>query len=323
MIRRKKVFLVEDIHLPKDYDIHETGITQSMLGQFPICRQRFLFTVNRWRKIDNDLAPLFGNINHEVFDKMYTMGRKPSNKLIARCIDRYCEEQEDVLSTYALEYLPQESTLSQVVLEEYFKYYESDFEEKYFIEVESVFDVEFEGYRLRGKKDGKFFNLKNPDILWLMEHKNKGRIETDIIEGVLNFDFQNFFYITADHIETGRFPDLTRVLYNIVRKPQHKIHKKESLKDWMERIRIEIKKDPEHFFIRYQCPYTLKSIAEFKKELQSILFEVEAFLKGALPCYKNRMACKMPWKCEFLDACSSGTMVGYKQIDTWFPELDV
>jgi len=318
MVRKTKTPKVDDIHLPEDYSIQKQGITQSMLGSFPICRQRFLFVVNRWRKIDNDLNPLFGNINHDVFDKAYTLGRKPSPKLISKWIDVYCDKAEKELSAFALQYLEQEAALAQIILEEYFNYYESDFEDKVFIEVENVFEIDFQGFKLRGKKDGKFIPANGNNYSSLMEHKNKGRIEEEIIESVLNFDFQNLTYIKADHIEYG-WDELKRVLYNIVRKP----YKKPStdLSKFLKRIKSEIKKDPEHFFIRYNVEYTEKQIRKFEIDLYNILYEAQSFLDGELPCYMNRLACKMPYKCEFLDACSSGTMTGYKQQKTWFPEL--
>ena len=90
----------------------------------------------------------------------------------------------------------------------------------------------------------------------------------------------------------------------------------------MDRVKKEIKKDPAHYFYRYNCIYTEKVIKKFETDLYNMLYEIEAFLNGELPCYMNRMACRMPYKCEFLDACASGKMTGYIQQKSLFPELE-
>jgi len=327
IIKRKAVPLVKDIGLPTDYKIREDGITQSMLSSFPICRQRFLFVVNRWISIDGQKFPVFGNFGHDIMEFAYKRGKSPGSKLLRRWVDKieneYLEKIEKDNLGMDPEMIAKQADIAEVVFSEYFKYYTDDQTKFKFEAVEGVFDVDFKGFRIRGKKDGKFaFGKKRK--LSLMEHKTKGRIETDILEGVLNFDFQNLFYITADDHEAklkGRIQELNQVLYNIIRNPGYRQNKTETWPQYLERIRNKIQDDPEHFYIRYECPYTEPVKKRFAQELYEKLCEAEAFLEGWLPLYKNEGACKMPFKCQYLDACASGNMVGYIQQPHWFPEL--
>lgn len=317
--RKTGIIKVSDIVPPTDYDIHTDGTTQSLLSHFPICRQRYLFAVNRWVKLGADRIFFFGNIFHDVLDVSYSQFVRPNSWRVAKQINKYVASVRDKLSDATLEDSKRIMDVAHIVLDEYFKYYPEDFEEKEFVETEEVFEVPFHGYILKGKKDAIFLNLKR--LLYLMENKTKGRIEEDIIEDVLNFDFQNLFYIVCDNIEYEG--DLSRVLYNIIRNPGQKKGKKESYLDYLNRIRTAIQKEPEYYFIRYECPYNLDTISRFKRELLSKLQEADLFLLGELPLYRNESACKLPFRCTYLDACASGDMVGYMQQESLFPELEV
>lgn len=318
-MRKKKIMKVCDIKLPTDYDLKKEGTSQSLLSAFPSCRQRYLFLVNRWKPIDSGNVFEFGNIHHEMLDKAYSAGRPPSKGILKRRLNKYQSIREPEFSAMSLEHFERQIALSEMILPIYFEYYQDDFLKVTFVECEEVFELNFVGYIIRGKKDARFIYNKKKKIIWLMEHKTKGRVEADILEGVLNFDFQNLFYLLADDLEYG--DDTSNVLYNIIRNPGHKQKKGESFLAYIERIKQDILERPEHFFIRYECPYDIATKNEFKIDLYNTLCEVEKFLNGDLPCYKNRNACKMPYKCQYLNACSSGNMTGYIQQDTWFPEL--
>lgn len=318
-MKKKKVKRVSDIKLPTDYDIRKTGSTQSLISAFPSCRQRYLFVVNRWKPIDGGQVFEFGNIYHEMLDKAYNAYSVPSKAILKRRLKKYQSIREPEFSAISLEHFERQIAMCEMILTEYFKYYADDFTKKVFTECERVFEVDFCGFILRGKKDARFYHQKKKSIHWLMEHKTKGRVDADILESVLNFDFQNLTYITADDLEYDQ--DMQNVLYNIIRNPGHKQKSGESFLAYVERIRQDIKERPEHYFIRYECPYDTSVKKEFCVELYDMLCEAEKFLQGELPLYKNRNACKMPYRCQYLDACVMGNMSGYCQQDTWFPEL--
>ena len=52
------------------------------------------------------------------------------------------------------------------------------------------------------------------------------------------------------------------------------------------------------------------------------LNDAEDFLRGKLKLYRNQLACEIPYRCEYLQACGSGNMNGYVQGTTLFPELE-
>lgn len=319
IIKRIKHASVESITMPTDYSLKKTGISQSMLGAFQCCPQRFLFMVNRWKRMEGDRVFEFGNIYHEMLDQAYSKGKVPSNKILSNRINKYAKHREPELSATALDEFNRQLDLAEMILQEYFKFYSDDFKDIHFLEMEEVFEVSFMGNTLRGKKDGKFNYVKKPDVKWMMEHKTKGRVDTDILESVLNFDLQNHFYMLADDIQYNH--GTKNVLYNIIRNPGLKQTKKETWKEYVQRIRKDIQSRPEFYFIRYECPYTSKNKKRFENELFEKFKCLQLFINGKIGFYRNELACKSPYRCEYLDACASGNMVGYIQGDSLFPEL--
>jgi len=313
---KHKIIKVTDVKLPKRYNIKKHGITQSLLSAFPICRQRFLFKINGWQLKDHDGVFVFGNICHYLCEKIYKKKIKPSRILINRLIKKWKKEFGKDLSDFALIGLPRNMAVAEIVMFHYFKFYYKDFKMK-FTAIEEEFCNKLGPYTLLGKKDLRYA-VKNGEEM--MEHKTKGRVEDDMLMYQLPFDFQNLFYITAQKLENDI--DMGRVLYNIIRNPGLKQQKKENMKVFLERIDKDITKRPDFYFIRYEVPYSKTKKQSFKKELVYKLMETQKFLDGKMPLYKNESACKVPYKCDHLMACSSGTMTGYHQTDDIFPELD-
>lgn len=298
------------ITLPKNYDMQKDGITQSMISDF-FCRQHFVYSVNRWYDSSREISSFgFGSLVHEMLDKLYNHNNT-SDKMLEYWIDRH---------DFRIEYSKEIELIKAkacVLLTEYKRYYESDFNEKKFTNIENTFDVNFRGYKLRGKIDGRY-KIKSSN--WLMEHKTKGRIDEQELLLMLSFDFQNLFYITADEIRTGE--SIKGVLYNIIRNPGSKLLKGERLHTYQERLRKEVQKNPGHYFLRFEIAYTEEDKRYFKYELANLLWEIDQFLKGKLLIYKNRLLCHGAWRCEFLNACGNGTMAGYSKKRKLFEELE-
>ena len=308
----------------KNYSLQKDGITQSMITAFLNCRMKFLLVANRWTSDSKQKTTSFGSMFHDMLDKTYTLwiedNRIVSSEELSLWLDEYIEEAAvksyDKVSRADLE---TQATLCQVIIEEYLIFYEEDFEEKRFAWAERTFDfVDEYGIRRRGKIDGKYYSNKNGKP-WLMEHKTKSRITEDTLMLKLSFDFQNLFYIEAEEHDTGE--KIQGMLYNVIRNPGHKRKGGESLYQYGERIREDIKKRPEHFFKRYEVPYTNKDKLRFKIELGHLLKEIKNLVSGKSFPYKNQSSCITSWSCSFLQACSSGTLNSYKQKETLFTEL--
>lgn len=305
------LFETNNLLFPPAYSVIKVGITQSALSTWKTCRRKFLYWVNRWDRIEPEKWA-YHTMMHSMLETFYKT--KSSEKVLK------------ALGVYKLPGNPKETEelkgTAEAMLQCYMNYYKGDLGRFKFEKVEGLFSVYFQGYKLLGKKDGVFIDGK---LRWNMEHKNYSRINDDYLSKHLWFDLQNLFYILAERIESG--VSVTGTLYNILRKPETR--KERSTNELYTHIVKEIQKDPKHYFIRYEIPYSIEEIGQFENELVVSLRELSWVIntctvapKETLSyCYKNESACDGKFQCPFLDACSSGTMQGYKQRKLLFPEL--
>jgi PD-(D/E)XK nuclease superfamily len=306
-------FKVSDLTVPKTYSLQNVGITQSLLSTWKTCRRKFLFSINRWERIENDRFA-YHSMMHYLLEVLYKMG----NGKILPIID---EINKYNLPGKLSEIGPLKAT-AQVMMDNYINHYKKDFVEKRFELVEGKFSIKFGDYILLGKKDGRFRDKQGGR--WHIEHKNYSRIDENFLMQHLSFDLQNMFYALADLIEFKK--PLKGVLYNIIRKPETR--KERSTQELYQHLTKEVSKNPDHYYIRYEIPYSLGDIEEFKAALKYQLDElcgvlVEDFPKETLTrFYKNESACDGKYQCPFLGACSTGSMCGYRQRKLLFPELE-
>lgn len=314
---------IEEISFPEGYSLAETGTSQSLLQHFLKCRVAYKLALNVYHPIGSRNNTGFGSMTHDVLDKMYSYfkknGRCPTDDFIGGWVDVFRKQTPEDLEGMSAQEIEWAEGVNYVLLTEYTRYFKTDFEQMKFDEIEVVSESDWEGYRLRRKTDGKF---RIHGQKWLMEHKTKGYISEDSLLLQLAFDFQNLFYITCEEIDHPDDP-VAGVLYNVIRRPAHMQRKNETLKEFLDRLRGEVKKDPAHFFKRYEIKYTEKDKEQFKKELKIILDEANGCINGKRPLYKNTSACVSAWKCEYLEACSSGKLSGYAQQKFLFPELAI
>jgi len=112
---------------------------------------------------------------------------------------------------------------------------------------------------LRGMRDGAFRdNLGN---LFLFETKTKSKIDESVLTGTLRQDFQTLLYCYSLMVEHGECP--LGVLYNIVRRPSQKFGAKDTMGSFLSRIKKDVDKRPEHYFLRYNIQLTKEDIATF------------------------------------------------------------
>ena len=319
-------FKVKDLTVPKNYSLQDVGITQSLLSTWKTCRRKFLFSINRWERIENDRFA-YHSMMHYLLETMYTLNTFCGDKWNKPLdVSLYIKKVIDTIGKYKLpgkltEIEPLKAT-AQCMMAYYVQQYRKDFIEKRFESVEGKFSIKFGDYILLGKKDGRFRDKQGGR--WHIEHKNYSRIDENFLMQHLSFDLQNMFYALADLIEFKK--PLKGVLYNIIRKPETR--KERSTQELYQHLTKEVSKNPDHYFIRYEIPYSLDDIEEFKAALKYQLDElcgvlVEDFPKETLTrFYKNESACDGKYQCPFLGACSTGNMCGYRQRKLLFPELE-
>lgn len=314
---------LRDVKFPEGYSLRETGTSQSLLSEFPRCRLAYLLKLNHFKKVDSKNTTGYGNISHDVLDKMYTYGKEtgmvPTDEMIDKWIDNFAANQVELLEGMNDQEVEYALGVNYVMLTEYTKFYTEDFTAMKFDEIEKVSATEYHGYLLRRKTDGKFHIHGGK---WLLEHKTKGTISEKSLLMQLGFDFQNLFYVTCEEIDFPKDP-VEGVLYNVMRRPNHMQGQGETLVDFLVRLRKEVQKNPTYFFMRWEIKYNEQDKKHFRQELLNILMEAENCISGKAPVYRDCSACTGFWSCEYLNACSSGSMSGYIQSKYYFPELNL
>lgn len=310
MIPKKvSVLKVSDITLPKDHGqgLLKYGISQSMLSIFLTCRQKFLFKINFWELDRDNKNVMFGNVFHDLLDKAYHETTQPNLNGIGKWIDEYLDANEEQFAQTKPEEINKITALTHLMLKEYIFYHAEDWVSKKFTGIEQKLNVTFQGFNLTMKIDG-YYEQGNEH--WNMEHKTKSQIDEDFLLLSLSFDLQNLFYIIGREI--AQKIKVKGTLYNIIRTPMLHERKGEGPELYAKRVAEAIKKDPDHYFKRYEVFYTEEDKKRFSEELFFKLSELKQVLEGKLPIYRNETSCHKPCKCEFLEACASGTMVGYR-----------
>lgn len=302
----------------------DQGITQSMLASFLACRQRSKFQLDRWESVTSGegmAAMDRGSLYHHLLEMWYAEddftqaqalgGGEHYKSWFSSCIEGFepsaiNQEWEDTLAG------------AETIFYAYIQHWAKSDAKRDWISLEQVFDIKWRGYRLRGKFDGVFTYTNQPKP-WLFETKTKATIEEDMIQDALAFDFQNLFYLTA--LKALGTP-AAGVVYNILRTPSERTKKGESvLNKFTVRLPAEIKADPAHYFKRFEVAYHKDVTERFESELEAKLKDFTDWWLEKIPHYRNETACISRTRCPFLKACSSGTMVGYKQTRVLFREL--
>lgn len=293
------------------------GITQSMLQDWMACRVRSRNVLQLWESGIEREALAFGSLFHGILERYYDC-RINGEEFDYEAWERKWRKKHAPRAKDA-QVLERHLAMASVMFAEYKKHWKKSDDDKTWVIMEGIFDSQWNGFRLRGRRDGIFRDRKK--FPWLLETKTASGLADDTIEAKLALDFQNLFYITTYEAETGE--RLAGVLYNIAVKPGHKLLPKETSRDYMDKIEAAIRENPKKYFHRFEAAYTERQKAEFREELKWILDAFAEWLESGMTkdTWKNRGSCITKWTCEFLGACSQGKMSGYKQTRELFREL--
>ena len=286
------------------------GVTQSLLSAWVSCRQYAFYMIRGWESGAPKRALQQGSMMHEALENWHGRGidRLPTRKWRTKALKKgaNADDIEDDIGIVAS------------LLPGYIKRYTKKDRKKKFVEVEGLFDVEFESYRLRGRIDGVY---ELGGKLWILETKTTSKIEEAALKLYLNFDFQSLFYVTALQEMLGR--PIAGVLYNLIRKPQIK-QGKLSKKAYWDRVETDTETRPDFYYKRFETRFTRARIKAFQEELHMKLDLFANWIAagdGRL-MFKNEMACRAKWNCRYLQACGDGNMNGYKKTGKLFSELE-
>lgn len=316
----KKILRPSTLGWPDDWTMETVGMSQSLWDMWLSCNRSFLFHINGYSPSMREEKVHFGNLCHYVCDKTLLLTSPPTSRRVGKLVDEYTERRIKENTLMTAQQMEMDAAKAHAVMTVYFEQYAKDLTNKKFTGVERGFKERYSGCVQRGKIDADFLSNRKK---WLMEHKTKGRInETDILRH-LSIDFQNLFYLLNDEIRTGTMAVGT--LYDVIRNPQLKLGKNESVKSYYKRILETCRADPDHSFKRWEAPYGPKDHEMFSTELDRHIGDLKH--KTGLDVCPNRFNCTSRiWTCDFHEACSTDSMASLTkstepQMDYIFPEL--
>lgn len=295
-----------------DYSMRRDGITQSMITRFMRCPYMGILGMAGWEGRSVEDRVRLGNICHHVLEGLYA-GHEPSEREIDWLLDE-AREKLRLGENRDAEGVEIDLAKAEVLMKRYIVAWPDDFNGKVFLESEMIFDVQWNGFRLRGKIDALYLDKK--DARWFMEHKARGRVVEDKLLTILAVDFQTQFYLTAWEAWKGQ--RLRGNQYNIVRNPGTRPHVGEDLLTYKTRLRTEVAKKPAYYFVRFPISYTNKDRDEFEGELITKLAYIERLVEGKQPPFRVQTACD---GCDYVDLCIKGNATKYRK-KPLFSELE-
>lgn len=271
------------------------GITQSLLGRYIACPERFrLLTINGLKPIDTFSQRLeYGNMWH-VCEEAFAGGKDWVKPLTDYCItlcNRYPAQRDQVEHWF---------NVCKVQFPVYVEYWSKnqDVKDRTPIMQEQIFHIPYRlpsgrVVYLRGKWDSVDLIGKGKTAgVYLQENKSKGEINEMQLRRQLTFDLQTMMYLIAlqeDRADNAKHPILG-VRYNVIRRPlsggegtiiQKKPTKNnplgESSEDYYKRVQGIINGEglnskgepypgPSYFFMRWKVEISKGDIEKFKRE---------------------------------------------------------
>lgn len=252
------------------------GVTQSMLGRYLCCKERFrILVIEGLKPRPRFSAPMdFGNLWHSCEEALasgndYTTGLENTlNKMLAQ----YPRDVENVLHW---------GSVAQELFPVYADYWSEhpDVRNRTPLLSEQVFDVSYtlpsgRVVRLRGKWDSEdLVNDGKTCDLWLQENKTKSSIDRPKIMRQLTFDLQTMLYLIALGQDTGiealekvkealGTRETRGVRYNVVRRSAHK-----TAASMMKKVKEDMDCGRSNeWFDRFNVHVSAQDIKKFKQE---------------------------------------------------------
>lgn len=298
------------------------GITNSLLQAWSTCRVLAQMKFQGWKSIRPKRAFQLGTLMHKLIEDWIEGGCRPgitSKQLIREGGDKW--RTRALNAGDDLESIEHDLFVATTLMEGYAKKWSKSDREKQWVETEGVFDVNHAGYRLRGKIDGVFRYPGKKPSAWVLETKTRTTIDEGTMDIALQLDPQSLFYCLALGIKLNT--QVKGLLYNVIRKPSLRQGKAESIEKFRARIREDILHNIDHYYRRFEIPFSDAALIAFHEDLRVKLGEFEQWYKnGMRPTYRSEFACSGKWACEMLPACASRTMAGYAQEGKLFGELE-
>lgn len=327
-----------DFYIPE-----RDGVTQSLISMWLTCRQKAKFYLEGWDSKYHKEALVDGNIGHACLERAYNLIRngkmtKPPSEKLSKIIVSKVEAQWYIEnarpSTDAREMVERACAVMEVLLPAYFDFWRKDFIEKKWESLEEKFTLSMAvtsrngkvtTIPLKGKKDGTFRTSKG---IWLFETKFKSQISEEGIMATLGFETQVMLYMLETYYskldKANPMKSMPRgCLYNIVRRATLRKRVKENIPEFAKRVKADLAKRPDFYFMRIESPLVAKDLMAFQTELQRLLSDMWDWWQGLAPHYKNTYSCigKLG-SCLYLPVCNKGEYSSLAKRKVVFKELE-
>jgi len=303
--------------VPKDYSLSSIGVTQGLIKTYLTCQLKYLYSINRlYVPGGAGRTTGFGTMFHYVLEQTYKMWSNhkqlPSAKDISGWLDKCTSDSpEDFAGDNDVE---MEKTIIETMIPAYLRFYSSDFKRIEIVGIEEELAVLLDPFVLRGKIDLLFRIGKE---LYTRDYKTHSRINEATMNLTLAFDYQHLFYTKC--VELIRGENVKGSYHDVIRNPKYDF--KGSFDECRHRLEQELRTRPQHFFKRFIINFSKEDKERHTKELLNVLYEIQERLEGKRMFLHNPNACAGYSTCQFLEACSSGKLTGYKRGDEYFHEL--
>lgn len=315
------------------YNLKTDGVTQGLLQTFLDCPTKALHTIEKWTPVGVAAPMQWGSLAHEVLAQVYDLLRQAhaitvSVSIVEDHVERVCaaHEAEHGSRWTAEETEAFELTVVQLkaVLPMYFQHWHDERMTWRHLEKDFTLPLNVPGVGdvpLRGRIDAAFsYREQSPNKMWLFETKTKSRVDEFQLVSTLTRDFQVCFYLHALQLLAGGTPPVG-TLYNIIRRPAHKLKASETMPAYLTRVREEITAEPDHWFKRFEVTTDPHELKDFAGELRETIQEFAAWLKERRPRYYGMPCADKYGLCRFHPICFDNDRSRFVQRDVQFPEL--
>lgn len=364
----KKAFAGRKEATKYSWNPYTGGITQTGISLFLACREQFrLKYVEGWSSKGSSAALDFGSLVH---DCMEHLPHDASTAKIESHINNYQRKRLRALSGLTKDDRELQRLVgakAKALVPEYMVYWEHNNAKIHWVGREQKFAVRHrwntgpsfsnspgDFVTLMGKWDGFFrevphtkpqrgsdppATIKDPSTypLWLFETKTKSRIDEEGITDWLPHDIQIHLYCHALALHLGEEPQ--GVLYNVLRTPGLQFRVADTEAEYIARVRDDIQKRPEYYFLRRRVQFLPGDVERFAKlQLTPILAELVFWyenLKGFLQANpgSNPFECFCHFmnpnalftvygRCEFFDFITRNRHTHYYRRPVPHPELE-
>lgn len=320
------------------YDPIRDGITYSALETFRRCKEMSRLNLQGVSSRGSSTALVFGTIAHGALQAVYDAVRTerlppgvPASPYVARVLElteATWKRDNPRASQDTMQSLEFSMTLAHAILPKYFSYWKDDFtggvkwlslEKEFKIPVSIPVSWQREPFQtfLRGKMDGNY----EENGLWLFETKTKSHIDDETLSDILPFELQINIYLWAMRRMHKRRPRGVR--YNLIRRPQLRQRKTETMGQFALRCADDVKARPDWYFMRLDMEVTRQDLDAFEGELMDLLSDFFGWWYGHDGHYKNSGQCENKYgKCHYLPICGRKEFATFYRRDTVFRELE-